>query len=259
MPKTKRICYLQHIHRGVELIFSDHSTISYPLHNHVSVFTAGMVLEGAVWLRTGNHARVCEKGQTFAVCPYVPHSLKADAPYTLVSLCIHKDLFNSDHWDQEKGIAERLNRCLDACGFGKINQRQIAQLLGVLRASKDSGAQAAKRSETAFIEALKQRLEQSPERRLSVEEMARDTFTSKYHLIRRFKQAVGLTPHQFQLQNRIRKAQRLIPEAATITEVALTTGFCDQSHFIRQFEKYVGLTPTAYKKSCGRLSFDANR
>ena len=69
--------------------------------------------------------------------------------------------------------------------------------------------------------------------------------------IRSLKAEVGLTPHQFQIQNRIRKAQRLIREANTITKVALTTGFCDQSHFIKQFKKYVGLPPLAYKASFG--------
>lgn len=38
-------------------------------------------------------------------------------------------------------------------------------------------------------------------------------------------------------------------KAETITEVALTTGFCDQSHFIKQFEKQVGLPPLTYKMS----------
>jgi AraC-like DNA-binding protein len=81
--------------------------------------------------------------------------------------------------------------------------------------------------------------------------MAQNAFISKYHFIRSFKAEVGLTPHQFQIQNRIRKAQRLIHETDTITEVALTTGFCDQSHFIKQFEKYVGLPPLTYKYSSG--------
>lgn len=38
-------------------------------------------------------------------------------------------------------------------------------------------------------------------------------------------------------------------ESKTMTEVALTTGFCDQSHFIKQFEKQVGMSPLTYKLS----------
>ena len=69
---------------------------------------------------------------------------------------------------------------------------------------------------------------------------------------------MGLTPHQFQLQNRIRKAQRLMHNAETITEVALSTGFCDQSHFIKQFEKQVGLPPLTYKLSSQTILKDTS-
>lgn len=37
--------------------------------------------------------------------------------------------------------------------------------------------------------------------------MAQNAFLNKYHFIRSFKAEAGLTPHQFQIQNRIRKAQ----------------------------------------------------
>ena len=93
--------------------------------------------------------------------------------------------------------------------------------------------------------------------KLSIDEMAQSLYISKYHFIRSFKQAVGLTPHQFQIQNRIRKAQHMLSNADSITsmtEVALTTGFCDQSHFIKHFERYVGLTPAVYKISCKMLT-----
>ena len=50
MAETK-IHYMHDIHSGAELIFCDNSAISYLLHNHVSVFTVGMVLEGSVLLR----------------------------------------------------------------------------------------------------------------------------------------------------------------------------------------------------------------
>lgn len=92
-------------------------------------------------------------------------------------------------------------------------------------------------------------MELYPEPKVSIEEMDQNAFVSKYHFIRSFKAEVGLTPHQFQLQNRIRKAQQLMHTAKSITEVALITGFCDQSHLIKQFEKQVGLPPLTYKLS----------
>ncbi|MCX4352931.1 MAG: AraC family transcriptional regulator [Lachnospiraceae bacterium] len=92
-------------------------------------------------------------------------------------------------------------------------------------------------------------MELYPENKFSIEEMAKNAFISKYHFIRTFKAETGLTPHQFQLQNRIRKVKRLMHESKTMTEVALTTGFCDQSHFIKQFEKQVGMSLLTYQLS----------
>lgn len=106
---------------------------------------------------------------------------------------------------------------------------------------------------------MRKKLEAFPEEKISVDEMAQSAFSSKYHFIRNFKQEVGLTPHQFQIQNRIRKAQKLLQQTENITEVALDTGFCDQSHFIRHFEKIVRLTPTKYMLSCNILGTEKIR
>lgn len=59
-----------------------------------------------------------------------------------------------------------------------------------------------------YIDKLKRQLELFPENKFSVEAMADAALKSKYYFIRRFKEIVGLTPHRFQIQNRIRKAQQ---------------------------------------------------
>ena len=247
---ANNIRYLYHAQTGIELIFCKNSTISYPLHNHVSVLTIGIILDGSVVLTTNKETRVYKQNETFAVFPYVPHSISAHNSYTLLSLCIDKNAIN----DVEVAtIQKRIGLLLMyALNMGKINQYQILQLLNCLDEIADFSDWHLK-DHNPYIHDLKRKLELYPECKLSVEEMAQNAFLSKYHFIRSFKAEVGLTPHQFQIQNRIRKAQRLIHKADTITEVALTTGFCDQSHFIKQFEKYVGLPPLTYKSSSGTI------
>ncbi len=95
---------------------------------------------------------------------------------------------------------------------------------------------------------LKEGIMNAPERTLSIEEMAKQTGISPYHMIRSFKSVCGLTPHQFQIQCRVRKAQRMLAEEKSVIEVAYAAGFCDQSHFDRCFQKIVGLTPGQYKQ-----------
>ena len=90
---------------------------------------------------------------------------------------------------------------------------------------------------------------EKPENIYLIEEMAADIQTSPYHMIRKFKKAFGLTPHQFQIQCKVRKAQKLLETGKSIPEVAFEAGFCDQSHLDRCFQKIVGMTPNQYQAS----------
>lgn len=238
--------YIYNSNTGIELIFCENSIISYPTHNHISVFTIGIVLDGSVVLTTNNEVKTYEKNQTFIIYPYMPHSISAHSNYTLLSLCIAKNVVASCTTDKIRSNIMAL--LMSALNTERINQYQILQLLNCLN-SLAAYTDWHSNNQNPFINNLKKRLELYPESKFSIEEMAQNAFISKYHFIRSFKAEVGLTPHQFQLQNRIRKAQRLIHKTKTITEVALTTGFCDQSHFIKQFEKQVGLSPLTYKLS----------
>ena len=240
------IRYLYNSKTGIELIYCVNSTISYPLHNHISVLTIGIVLDGSVILTTNRDTRTYNKNDTFAILPYVPHSISADNNYTMLSLCIDKNIARQYSTDiVQNNIITMLTNTLN---MKKISHYQIIRLLNCLDILTDFSDYRYD-NQNPFINDLKRQLELYPESRLSIEEMAKKAFVSKYHFIRSFKAEVGLTPHQFQIQNRIRKAQRLMHKAETMTEVALTTGFCDQSHFIKQFEKQVGLTPLIYKMS----------
>lgn len=103
--------------------------------------------------------------------------------------------------------------------------------------------------ETSYSQRLKERILKAPENTFLIEDMAQSIAVSPYHMIRQFKAACGLTPHQFQIQCRVRKAQRLLEEGKSVTEAAYATGFCDQSHFDRCFKRIVRLTPNAYRQS----------
>lgn len=250
---ANNIRYLYNSATDIELIYCANSTISYPLHNHISVLTIGIVLDGSVVLTTNQDTKTYKKNDTFAIPPYVPHSISADNNYTMLSLCIDKNIARQYSANIVQGnIITMLTNTLST---KEINHYQIMQLLNCLNTLSDFSDWRYD-NQSPFINDLKRQLELYPESRLSIEEMAKKAFISKYHFIRSFKAEVGLTPHQFQIQNRIRKAQRLVHQSDTITEVAFATGFYDQSHFIKQFEKYVGLPPLTYKASSGTINPD---
>ncbi len=101
----------------------------------------------------------------------------------------------------------------------------------------------------ARLNELRKSILENPENIYLIEQMAHDACISPFHMIREFKKAFGLTPHQFQIQCKVRKAQKLLEESKSVCEVTYDAGFCDQSHLDRCFQKFVGLTPKEYKAS----------
>lgn len=243
------IQYLHDKTSDFELVLCNNSVISYPLHNHVSVITIGLMLHGSILLTQNNKTLTYRPNQSFLILPYEPHIIEALEPYSLLTICIKK---NAILQNDKSYITKEIFNLLHISGFqmNEIQTRRLFRYIKILDTSLTPSIS------EAYIELVKNQIECLPELKISLDEMAQSAFTSKYHFIRSFKQIVGLTPHQFQLQNRIRKAQHLLKDTDSITEVALATGFCDQSHFIKQFKKIVGLSPTVYKMSCQSLKSD---
>ncbi|MDR3371078.1 AraC family transcriptional regulator [Rhodoferax sp.] len=84
---------------------------------------------------------------------------------------------------------------------------------------------------------------------LTLDEMAAQACMSRYHFVRSFKRSVGLTPHAWQLDQRIQRARHLLKQGMGLAEAALHLGFADQSHFQRAFKQRVAATPGDYLRN----------
>lgn len=80
----------------------------------------------------------------------------------------------------------------------------------------------------------------------SLSNLARHCNISPYHLLRVFKDAIGVPPHVYLKQVRIRRAKKLLEQGMSLSLIAQEVGFADQSHFSRQFKQITGLTPGKY-------------
>lgn len=73
---------------------------------------------------------------------------------------------------------------------------------------------------------------------------------SPFHFLRLFSRVLGVTPHQYLVRARLRRAARLLAdEEQPVTEVALEAGFADLSNFVRSFRRAAGVSPRAFRRA----------
>lgn len=84
---------------------------------------------------------------------------------------------------------------------------------------------------------------------LRLTELAQIAGLSPCHFVRAFRARIGMTPHAWQLDARIRRARRLLDAGVPLAELALQLGFADQSHFQRVFRQRVAVTPRQYRRN----------
>ncbi|MBI4779804.1 MAG: helix-turn-helix domain-containing protein [Oscillatoriophycideae cyanobacterium NC_groundwater_1537_Pr4_S-0.65um_50_18] len=71
---------------------------------------------------------------------------------------------------------------------------------------------------------------------------------SQFHFSHQFKQATGISPYQYLLQQRIERAKQLLKQSdRSIADIAVLCGFNSHSHLSKQFRQLTGTTPKAYR------------
>ena len=83
---------------------------------------------------------------------------------------------------------------------------------------------------------------------IALQDIAKYVELSPYHFLRSFLRVVGITPHQYLLRARLRRAARMLAgDERTITAVAFDVGFGDLSNFIKTFRRAAGMSPSDFR------------
>jgi AraC family transcriptional regulator len=73
---------------------------------------------------------------------------------------------------------------------------------------------------------------------------------SPYHFLRLFGAVLGVTPHQYLVRARLRRAARLLADGGcSITDIAFDVGFDDLSNFVRTFHRAAGVSPRKFRQA----------
>ncbi len=95
----------------------------------------------------------------------------------------------------------------------------------------------------AAVVRAREYLEACYARNVGLEELSAVAGLSRYHLIWVFRESVGLPPHAYLNQVRLRRAKDLLASGVPIGLAAREVGFVDQSHLTRRFKGVFGVTP----------------
>jgi AraC-like DNA-binding protein len=99
------------------------------------------------------------------------------------------------------------------------------------------------------IERIDRFIDDNLEAGLRLQQLAELVGMSRYHFLRCFKRATGLSPLQYVLIRRVDRAQVLLAQGhESIAEIAYATGFSSQSHLNTMFKRHFGATPGAYRR-----------
>jgi transcriptional regulator GlxA family with amidase domain len=90
---------------------------------------------------------------------------------------------------------------------------------------------------------------------VTVADIARHAGLEPRTFLRRFVQATGMKPSEYQQRLRMTRAREMLEFSRTsVDEIASSVGYDDAGGFRRVFRKIVGLTPSDYRRRFSRLS-----
>jgi AraC-like DNA-binding protein len=118
-----------------------------------------------------------------------------------------------------------------------------------VKGEKAGGVKATERDRRRAVEAALW-IEENSGEELSLEAAAKEAGLSPFHFLRLFNKVLGVTPHQYLVRTRLRRAARLLAEGSRpVTEVALDAGFADLSNFVRSFRRAAGASPREFRRA----------
>jgi len=136
-------------------------------------------------------------------------------------------------------------------GSGEMSWEELSVLLAVQAIQLDEGSASSSEPAAAAISRVTRAVRSIEERvdeDLTLDELARAAKLSPFHFLRTFKDLTGVTPHQYLMRTRLRRAAaRLLVDREKILDVALGSGFGDVSNFNRAFRAEFGVSPRTYR------------
>lgn len=257
---------------GIDLFEADYKRFAFPKHSH-DYYAFGTILNGAEQFMTRGTKYVASRGQLLMMNPMQVHDggPASDDGYHYQIMFIAPEVFGNlvDELSPKSAglpffgqyVIDDPNLYMQLQALHHMFRPDRAEHVSLLERDSRllySAARLALRhadappylyrpgSEDKRVRTVIDYMAAHLDENISLDDLARLTGLSRFHLLRVFRNATGLPPHTYLSHMRLRRAKRMLFDGASIADVAAATGFVDQSHLSRHFKAMWGVSPGAF-------------
>jgi AraC-like DNA-binding protein/quercetin dioxygenase-like cupin family protein len=250
----------------VEVMRTWYRVQEFARHEH-PYFTLGLMRRGIGTLWAAGETHRLRRGDVVLIPPGEVHTGGLDTRGGVLSyIALHLppklvlQAAPSSRFSTFVASDDRLARQLDRIDLRMAEQKDLGEVeAGIVAAlerlveleSGKPGERRAGRGEPRFVQVARAIIDDcyADHARTSLGSLAADANVSAFHLVREFKRATGLSPHQYVIQTRVRRAAELLARGLPISDIAATVGFADQAHLTTNFRRHLGATPASWQRA----------
>lgn len=240
------------VHRGYSVAYVRRGSFGYRTRGHLHELVAGAMLCGSPgdeFICTHEHHVCGDECLAFRLAPELvellgapSQALRAGSLPPLAELMVLGELAQAT-----------AQGCSDL-GLDEVGMVLAARFVALVRGQAPASlASPGPRERRHAVEAALW-IDAHSHEALDLELTAAQQGLSPFHFLRLFSRVLGVTPHQYLLRSRLRRAARLLADEQelAITDVAYGVGFSDLSNFSRTFARAAGVSPRVFRQASRR-------
>lgn len=245
--------YPKHSHDQYVICLIEHGVQSFTLKGTKYITTPGrLILINPGVVHTGEAAT--EKGfHLRSLYPSVAH-MRA-AVYELTGCDQGTPFFNDLHVDDPavtRSVYDLHIALTHGAGELENESRFVSTLAQLIkRYGEIKAVEQPLGNESTSVKQARDYINEHYAQSVSLTQLADYVGLSRYYFLRVFQQEIGMPPHAYLQDVRIRRTKQLIEQGRPLSDIAFSVGFSSQSHMTRRFKQFVGITPGKYAHCLG--------
>jgi len=244
------------------LITTNHKYHYFPKHYH-ETYSVALLTHGAKNFLVNGKNNTLDDTKIATMNPYEIHSGEAITEGGWNQLVILFDEHSTrkfatenelkrDEFIFENGVKEDLlfrNEVVNQCtnitnSCSDMEKEQSFQLLMGAIFRRENLMKNIRYMNVKGVRQAVSKMHDEPSVKHTLDELSSCAGMSKFHFLRSFKDATGMTPHAYLSVMRVERAKRLLMSSSKpIADIAADCGFADQAHLNRSYKKIYETTP----------------